>query len=91
MFAKVKVNGKDACGLYRFLTKQDAKPKGAGRIGWNFEKFILDRKGVVVARFGARTKPDAPEIVSVIERELANTPSSTAGNSVSSRTGRQDA
>ena len=71
MFAKVKVNGKNACQLYRFLTSQDTKPKHAGKIGWNFEKFILDRDGLVVARFGSSTKPDSPEIVAVIERELA--------------------
>jgi hypothetical protein len=64
------VNGPDACELYRLLTSIDAPPKGAGRIGWNFEKFILDRNGFVVARFGSKTKPDAPEVVAVIEREL---------------------
>ena len=71
MFAKVDVNGPNACELYRLLTSIDAPPKGAGKIGWNFEKFILDRDGFVVARFGSKTKPDAPEVVAVIERELA--------------------
>lgn len=71
MFAKVEVKGKNACELYRFLTSVDTKPKGAGKIGWNFEKFILGRNGFVVARFGSSTKPDDPKIVSVIERELA--------------------
>ncbi|MFZ5833143.1 MAG: DUF4174 domain-containing protein [Planctomycetota bacterium] len=71
MFAKVEVNGENACELYRLLTSIDTKPKGAGMIDWNFEKFILDRNGFVVARFGSATKPDAPEVVAVIERELA--------------------
>ena len=70
LFAKVDVKGKNACDLYTFLTSLDTKPKGAGKIGWNFEKFILDRKGLVVARFGSGTKPNAPEVVEVIEREL---------------------
>jgi glutathione peroxidase len=69
MFAKVEVNGDNACELYKFLTSLDTKPKGAGKIGWNFEKFLIDRNGSVVARFGPGTKPDAPEIVAVIERE----------------------
>ena len=77
LFAKVKVNGKNACELYRFLTSQDTEPKGAGKIGWNFEKFILDRNGLVVARFGSSTKPDSPEIVAVIERELAKSSAAT--------------
>jgi glutathione peroxidase len=71
MFAKVEVNGENACDLYKFLTSLDTQPKGAGKIGWNFEKFILDRRGFVVGRFGAGTKPDDPEIVAIIERELA--------------------
>jgi len=71
MFAKVEVKGKNACDLYRLLTSLDTKPKGAGKIGWNFEKFILDRNGFVVARFGSGTKPDAPELISIIETELA--------------------
>ncbi len=71
MFAKVEVKGDRACDLYRLLTSLDTKPKGAGEISWNFEKFVLDRNGFVVARFPSATKPDAPEVVQVIERELA--------------------
>jgi hypothetical protein len=78
IFAKVEVNGENACDLYRFLTSLDTRPRGAGKIRWNFEKFILDRNGFVVARFGSATKPDAPEIVSVIERELAKNARSVA-------------
>ena len=82
MFAKVEVNGDNACEFYRFLTSLDAKPKGAGKISWNFEKFIIDRNGFVVARFGASKKPDAPKIIEVIERELANeAPSDVVGTS----------
>jgi len=71
MFAKVDVKGENACEFYRFLTSLDTKPKGAGQVSWNFEKFVIDRNGFVVARFGSRTKPDASEIVRLIESELA--------------------
>ncbi len=71
MFAKVEVNGENASDLYKFLTSLDAKPKGAGKIGWNFEKFLIDREGMVVARFGSSTMPDAPDLVKIVERELA--------------------
>ncbi len=71
MFAKVDVNGENACELYRVLTSVDTQPKGAGRISWNFEKFLIDRTGMVVGRFGSRTRPDDPEILAIIERELA--------------------
>jgi len=38
---------------------------------WNFEKFLVNRKGEVVARFSPDTQPDAPELVAAIEAELA--------------------
>lgn len=74
MFAKVEVNGENACELYKFLTSLDTRPKGAGKIGWNFEKFLIDRNGMVGARFGSGTKPDDPAVVTSIERELRAKP-----------------
>jgi glutathione peroxidase len=71
MFAKVEVNGNGACELYKCLTALDTKPVGAGKISWNFEKFVIGRNGEVVARFSPRTKPDDPEVLKVIEAELA--------------------
>jgi glutathione peroxidase len=71
LFAKIEVNGDGACELYKYLTAQDTKPKGAGKISWNFEKFVIGRNGEVAARFAPQTKPDAPEVVKVIEAELA--------------------
>lgn len=70
MFAKVDVNGADACDLYKHLTKLETKPKGAGKVGWNFEKFLINRDGQVVARFDPQTQPDADEVVSLIETSL---------------------
>lgn len=63
-FAKIKVNGKDADPLYVYLKEQ--KP---GKIGWNFAKFLIDRKGNVVARFAPTEKPQALE--KAIEAELS--------------------
>ena len=70
LFEKVDVNGDDACPLYKLLTRLDAKPKGAGDVSWNFEKFLIDRDGKVVHRFEPQTKPDDPVLVGVIEGEL---------------------
>ncbi len=39
---------------------------------WNFEKFLINRNGEVVARFAPDTQPDAPELVSAIEKQLNN-------------------
>ncbi len=63
-FAKIKVNGSDADPLYVYLKEQ--KP---GRIGWNFAKFLIDRKGNVVDRFAPTDKPKSLE--EAIEAELA--------------------
>ena len=71
LFAKIEVNGDGACGLYKLLTALDTKPAGPGPISWNFEKFIVGRNGEVVARFAPRTTPDDPEVLKVIEAELA--------------------
>lgn len=70
MFAKIEVNGDGACDLYKQLTALETEPKGAGPIQWNFEKFLLNREGEVIARFAPRTKPDAEEVVTKIEQAL---------------------
>ena len=71
MFAKIEVNGDSATPFYKHLTGLGAKPKGAGKVAWNFEKFVIDRTGNVVGRFGPRTKPDDPAIIKLIESGLA--------------------
>ncbi len=70
MFAKVDVNGDKACDLYKHLTKLETKPAGPGDISWNFEKFLINRNGEVVARFSPRTKPDAEEVSAALKKEL---------------------
>ena len=55
-FEKIKVNGKDAAPLYKYLKEQ--KP---GRIKWNFAKFLIDREGNVVDRFSPTQKPGTLE------------------------------
>ncbi len=66
VFAKVDVNGKDAIPLYKWLTKQE---KFAGRITWNFNKFLINQKGEVVQRFGSKQVPSEiePEIKKLLK------------------------
>ncbi|TWT56837.1 Hydroperoxy fatty acid reductase gpx1 [Thalassoglobus neptunius] len=70
MMEKIEVNGESASPLYQKLVKTETKPKGAGPIGWNFEKFLINRDGQVIARFGTSTQPDDAEVVSVIREAL---------------------
>ncbi|MBP7337781.1 glutathione peroxidase [Niveispirillum sp.] len=58
MFAKIDVNGDNAHPLYTWL-KTQKRGFLISRIKWNFTKFLVDRSGNVVARFGPTTKPEA--------------------------------
>jgi glutathione peroxidase len=69
MFGKIEVNGPNAHPLYRFLKKERPGLFGIGRVAWNFTKFLVDRQGVVVRRFGPATKPE--ELALPIARLLA--------------------
>jgi glutathione peroxidase len=71
MLAKVDVKNSTACDLYKYLTAQETTPLGKGDVKWNFEKFVLDRKGNVVGRFGSSVAPESKEFVSLIESALA--------------------
>ncbi len=67
MFAKTPVKGENKHPLYRFLT--DAAPE-KGEVRWNFEKFLLDGEGRVLARFRSGVKPMDEEIIKVIDSAL---------------------
>ena len=70
MFAKIDVNGDNAAPLYKYLTSEKTNPKHAGKIDWNFEKFLISRDGEVVARFKTRIAPDTDDVVQAIEEQL---------------------
>jgi len=70
MMAKIVVKGDGIHPLYKDLISIDTKPAGKGDITWNFEKFIINKEGEVVARFAPRTKPDDAKLVETIETEL---------------------
>jgi glutathione peroxidase len=73
LLAKVDVNGDGACPLYKFLTGEKTNGKLAGKIKWNFTKFLVDRNGRVVARFEPGTKPDDERVITAIEKALGKT------------------
>lgn len=70
MFAKIEVNGKKQAPLYEYLTSKEAFPKDSGKIRWNFEKFLISKKGKVVARFRTSINPESKKAVKAIEAEL---------------------
>jgi glutathione peroxidase len=70
MMSKSVVKGDGICPLYKYLTSKDTDPKFAGDVTWNFEKFVVARNGEVAARFKPKVKPDAEEVIKVLEEEL---------------------
>lgn len=71
MFEKVDVNGEKACELFQYLTSTATEEAKEGKVGWNFEKFLIDAEGNLVARFPTATAPDAKELVEAIEAQLS--------------------
>ncbi|KAB7888844.1 glutathione peroxidase [Poseidonibacter ostreae] len=57
MFAKVDVNGENEIPLYTYLKKEASGILGTESIKWNFTKFLVNKDGKVVDRFGSTTKP----------------------------------
>ena len=68
LFDKLHAKGEEQHPLYARLTTA-IEPKGP--IAWNFEKFLVNKQGEVVARFKSSVKPNSPELIAAIERELA--------------------
>nr|GMD71047.1 probable glutathione peroxidase 5 [Ipomoea batatas] len=60
IFQKVKVNGADAAPVYKFLKSSKGGFCGSS-IKWNFTKFLVDKEGIVIKRFGSTTQPLAIE------------------------------
>ena len=69
MFEKVRLNGKKAHPLYQELTQTPDDAGKAGKVKWNFEKFVITPTGDV-HRFRPDVVPTDPKIVSVIEESL---------------------
>jgi len=72
LFEKIEVNGDDRHPLYAQLTETADETGHTGDIRWNFEKFLVDANGDVVARFAPTTDPEADEVVTAIEQALGS-------------------
>jgi glutathione peroxidase len=69
MFSKVRVRGDGAHPVYAYLTSLPTPIGGA--VQWNFQKYLVDRSGRVVARYASGVRPEDPKLVADIERLLA--------------------
>lgn len=71
LFQKIDVNGDQAAPLYRYLTSDATPIDDRGPVKWNFEKFLLDRQGNLIARFRSDVNPQAPEMIAAVEKALS--------------------
>jgi len=71
ILAKVSVKGDDICPLYKYLTAKDKGHDFGGEIPWNFTKFLVNRKGEVIGRYGPKVDPMADEkFIAEVEKAL---------------------
>ena len=71
MTEKIEVNGAGRHPLYAVLTETPDEQGRTGDVQWNFEKFLLDADGTVVARFNPSIVPDDPDLVKAVQSVLA--------------------
>lgn len=69
LFAKIDVNGSNAHPLFQYLTSEARGFLGSKSIKWNFTKFLVDRNGKVIKRFGSTDTPE--QIESHIQKLLS--------------------
>jgi len=72
VFSKVCVKGKEICPLYKYLTASDTGHKFGGEVSWNFNKFLINRKGEVCGRFKQSVDPmKDKDFIAAVEKALA--------------------
>lgn len=70
MTEKIAVNGEERHPVYDALVQAPDEQGETGDIRWNFEKFLIDPRGAVVARFGPFIEPDDPRVIEAINTQL---------------------
>ena len=68
MFEKIDVNGENEHPIYTYLKQKKPGFLGSKKIKWNFTKFLINKQGLVVKRFGSITKPQ--KLAAQIEKLL---------------------
>ena len=71
LFSKIVVKGEGIHPFYEYLTGKKTDPAFAGEIKWNFNKFLINRKGEIIARFDSGDAPESEKVTKAIEAALA--------------------
>ena len=67
MTEKTKVKGRNAHEIYKWLSDEDLNGHSDNKVSWNFNKFLIDENGDLMAHFPSNVKPLSDEIVSLIK------------------------
>lgn len=70
MFAKVNINSVPKSSVYQFLTETNPNPETRKTPNWNFNKYLIDRKGSVAFHFPSNVEPDSKQVTQAIESLL---------------------
>lgn len=68
MTEKIDVKGDNQHPIYQWLTQKEFNGKDDYKVSWNFNKFLIDENGALVAHFGSKTKPFDEDLVKLIEK-----------------------
>ena len=65
--SKVSVKGNDMAPIYKWLTSKAENGVLDASISWNFNKFLLDENGKMIAYFGSKITPESEEILKYLK------------------------
>lgn len=65
---RVDVKGEKASPIFKYLCSKSENGVLDAKIGWNFNKFLIDENGKLLAYFDSKTKPDSPEILKYLTK-----------------------
>lgn len=65
---KVDVKGKDQHPIYKWLTNKSENQVGDYKVGWNFNKFLIDENGKLIAHYDSKVKPMSEELIAAINQ-----------------------
>ncbi len=68
MAAKITVKGDDMAPIYRWLTEKEHNHYADSKVKWNFQKYLINEEGALVAVFPSAVKPDSEEVLAAIEK-----------------------
>ncbi len=67
MMDKISVKGDDMAPIYQWLTDKDLNGESNSNVKWNFQKYLINEKGVLVDVVNPWVKPDTSKIIKWIE------------------------